>query len=1445
MWSLLTSLRRAFYLFLMLVVLLALFLPRLAHAETDSTTDVPTPVVLDTAEEWAIGGGLLYWANSCFAEEFAPPSTIKRQPVAGGPLRLLETTGDEGCLSYLNMTAADDGVYYYDDSQARLEVILAASPSTPQAVVDIPSNQQPTTGSTLRIAGDFIYWPSFNAGKILRVAKSGGPIETVADGAVSPLDVLVVGSGVYWTDNSGVRYIQTNCATLPCTDTASTFASFVSAGNSATGLLYRTSRFTGYTISWVERTPTGGGTSASVIRQRTCDLVAICTFVRPVIFYTAAPNWILGNPKSDGTNLFWTERFYSVSTPDGKIRRQALANGTPADIATGLPGIDRRLAIANGNLYFAVDDPSPFNQYGVYLLSLNATVISRDLAANEWEVTQAIQNTANSAPLIAGKTTYVRLYGTELSGPSAPVVGAKLYGIRNDLPLPGSPLTALNGTRSLRVGVTYDRARLVDSWYFLLPASWTDGSVSLQAVVDPDQSYTDLVRGNNSLNTTVTFQKQPPVCVWTVPVRTHTPKPSVNDPNFWEMVDGFTQRWPVAQAWIFRDTNPVEELQVCWKGPFPYPCYGAYELEDGWGITNGMPDRDKVITSLWTRALLSFNPDVCDDNNAPVHFMGMVHPDANNGGASGYASTISNQSWVQLPAHIPNPAPPGPFTVRAGSVMAQELAHNDGRKHVNCGNPDNIDSGYPYPPCQIADVGPASYYGFDVRTQTPIRPNGAADFMSYGGNTWVSDYTWRALFNAFATTQSANTPVPQAGNVVFATGYIDMAIQQGQLNYLLELPAASLPPQTLAQKLAQSDPQAAAPQVVYKLRLLNESGVVLQEELITLLPLDDHSEGSDPALFSTTFAPPAGQVAKVQLLADAKVISTLITGLGKPVVKLQKPASGATIDANLVIEWTASDPDPDDRLLFTVQYSYDNGGHWHTLITDFPGSSTGNNRLSLADLGSLHSSNGQAAIIRVIGSDGYHTAIGTSAKFSVPNRKPDAYIISPVKNQSFAAGLPVSLRGGATDVEDGGLSDASLAWTVDGSAVGSGEDITIDGLAPGNHNAQLTATDSANASSSVTASFKVATLGIPQAATPQLNGFCDDDAYTGGVALPLAPYSQDKQARVVLLRTDSQLWACFSGLQKASGGPGSFVGLRVDVNNSKDALAQADDYGFFVGENGDVISVAGDGGGGFAGTGPGGLQAQVSSSGSNWNAELRIDAAVVGGLDHLLRLALGHYSLAAQDDEYTWPFASVANQPSSWGLTGLGAVPVLDALEMYTATVNSPAFALRIEGRNFVSGTVALWNGSALVTDVGDSEHMTATVGAGRTANAGSVTITTRLPAPSAFTSNPLSFAVLALPPNISTITPPNTPAGNHSLILTITGGNFSTDAQVLWDGVALPTTFVDAGKLTAQVAASLLLEGKTVGLAVRNQTPQEGVSHSEEFVVTPQFVIFLPTTKR
>jgi hypothetical protein len=155
------------------------------------------------------------------------------------------------------------------------------------------------------------------------------------------------------------------------------------------------------------------------------------------------------------------------------------------------------------------------------------------------------------------------------------------------------------------------------------------------------------------LSRAAVFQAQPPVCVWTVPVRTHTPLPSVNDPKL--LVDGESFQpgaGPYPTRGSIADTAPVEELAALLVGADSSPLFMVpYELQDGLGeSTNGIPDRDKVIASLWTRGAAFLQPPMPVMTTARrFTSWGWLHPNANNGGASGYASTVSNQSWVQLP----------------------------------------------------------------------------------------------------------------------------------------------------------------------------------------------------------------------------------------------------------------------------------------------------------------------------------------------------------------------------------------------------------------------------------------------------------------------------------------------------------------------------------------------------------------------------------------------------------------------------------------------------------------------------------------------------------------------------------------------------------------------------------------------------------------------------
>jgi hypothetical protein len=225
---------------------------------------------------------------------------------------------------------------------------------------------------------------------------------------------------------------------------------------------------------------------------------------------------------------------------------------------------------------------------------------------------------------------------------------------------------------------------------------------------------------------------------------------------------------------------------------------------------------------------------------------------------------------------------------------------------------------------------------------------------------------------------------------------------------------------------------------------------------------------------------------------------------------------------------------------------------------------------------------------------------------------------------------------------------------------------------------------------------------------------------------------------------------------------------------------------------------------------------------------------------------VGHESVASIGDDYGWPTVALTNAPNTWALTLLGTLPSIHSLDPYTATVGSAAFDLAIVGSNFVSGTVALWNGTPLPTTVVDSEHLSATLSADQLSTAALAIITVQSPAPASFGSGWLSFVVMALPPTIESVTPAQTTAGSPTTMITVNGFHFAANAEVLWTGVPVPTTFINSGQLTAQIDASLLVNGQTAGIAVRNSTPQEEISSSVSFEVDPLTeVIYLPTVVR
>jgi hypothetical protein len=171
-----------------------------------------------------------------------------------------------------------------------------------------------------------------------------------------------------------------------------------------------------------------------------------------------------------------------------------------------------------------------------------------------------------------------------------------------------------------------------------------------------------------------------------------------------------------------------------------------------------------------------------------------------------------------------------------------------------------------------------------------------------------------------------------------------------------------------------------------------------------------------------------------------------------PSVSLTQPTGGETLSGDpITVAWTASDSDP-DQLSFLVQYSPDDGVTWE--IVDLP---TTENSIEI-DAGNFVS--GGQARVRVLASDGVHTASDTSGQVIVPNRIPSVTILEPVTGLTMAVDQTLALEAFAFDVDSGIMPDPQLTWSsnLDGN-LGTGPTSVVTGLSVGTHTITITADD--------------------------------------------------------------------------------------------------------------------------------------------------------------------------------------------------------------------------------------------------------------------------------------------------------------------------------------------------------------------------------------------------
>ena len=92
-------------------------------------------------------------------------------------------------------------------------------------------------------------------------------------------------------------------------------------------------------------------------------------------------------------------------------------------------------------------------------------------------------------------------------------------------------------------------------------------------------------------------------------------------------------------------------------------------------------------------------------------------------------------------------------------IIGHELGHNMGLGHAPCGDPDAVDSSYPYPDGSIGS------WGYDFREGGSLVPPSTPDLMSYCNPAWIGDY----FFSKALGWRLANDGRPSAATAVAPT----------------------------------------------------------------------------------------------------------------------------------------------------------------------------------------------------------------------------------------------------------------------------------------------------------------------------------------------------------------------------------------------------------------------------------------------------------------------------------------------------------------------------------------------------------------------------------------------------------------------------------------------------------------------------------------------------
>jgi len=702
------------------------------------------------------------------------------------------------------------------------------------------------------------------------------------------------------------------------------------------------------------------------------------------------------------------------------------------------------------------------------------------------EVTQTVQDWAQSVPLVAGKDTVVRAHTRAVSSEVDEVVG-RLRGFdATGQEFPESPLAPINphGRAEIPDDPVASRTNFRAALNFLLPQHWTSNRVRLEMMWLGCGVYV----GSNALATGVDAASGRAV------IFNQVPEPRVRFAGI---------QWTNQGAWQRSPPHVLDDLPLRLASVFPVARVGASFATFRW-YRPGKPDLSDVNLLLMTLRTL----ELLGENGDPaLLYYGAVAGREAGDDIGGLAAGI--------PGHVSSGLLPGQPYVMGRHTHSHEIGHCLGRHHPVAleFDPCKDENGQPIAGTRVgacgecagpgapvfpffralrsgwaATLGPTNgvnerVFGCDTLNLTAagynpvISPDEDSEMMSYCSrrpvDLWVSSHTYTNLLVAIAGRFGAApgkrqaTATPQDFLLVRGLASTDRA-------------SVMLLPWLRVEALSPPEPIPAGD---YAVRLLDETENFLLE--IPFEPVRFHARGEDPGIAAFVLPVPLPASARqARIIFQGQTVASRSASAAAPTVALLAPNGGETLtNDTLTVHWVADDADG-DSLTFTLEFSADQGAHWRALAADVVGTNCIVDALTLPGTAQ--------GLMRITASDGWRTARDVSdSAFVVPNRPPRLAVVSPQPQALFTHGQQISCRVFTQDTEDGLVNQTNLLWfsSRDGF-LGQGAFLPLEAehLSQGGHELTVFAIDSMGATNTTSVSIEVLRQPRPQLVLERVEG---------------------------------------------------------------------------------------------------------------------------------------------------------------------------------------------------------------------------------------------------------------------------------------------------------------------------------------------------------------------